>query len=354
MADAVERWFASSARALPWRTTPRDPWLSLMSELLLQQTQVARVAPRFAQFVAAFPTPAAMAAAPVDRVLELWAGLGYYRRARLLHACATSIVERHAGRVPDTLDELLALPGVGRYTGGAVASIVFGQREPIVDGNITRVLLRLHGVRTHAADAEGIAWAWDRAAALANAARDAGRFNEGLMEAGATRCTPKSPGCDGCPLRRWCVAHRDGLADAIPLPKPRPARRDVAMTALLVRDRRGRVLLEPRPDRGLWAGLWQPPAVERSGRRPPAVAATLRALGLEGLVDVSTRSRAVDIETSHRAVRAAVWEARPVHAGRVRAARRRHGVTAQWADERTLATLPMGNAQRRLLDRDIL
>ncbi len=344
---AIAKWFAVNARELPWRTDPRDPWLSLMSEIMLQQTQVARVAERFETFAERFPTPRAMADASVDDVLALWSGLGYYRRARLLHACATAIVERHDGAVPASAEALQNLPGVGRYTAGAVASIAFGLEVPIVDGNVSRVLLRVNGVEA-AADGPGVQfWAWSRASALARAAAEhVGPASEGIMELGATVCTPALPRCDTCPIRSRCVAHKRGTVDRIPKPKTRAKKQPLSIAALVVTDRRGRVLLEQRPSSGLWGGLWQPPCVERAAARLVSVQALLRALGLLDEVAAPTSQGQFGFATTHRDVRVGVWSARARHATRARAAR---AGTSRWFTNTELCGLGMASAHRKML-----
>lgn len=343
---AIARWFGQNARELPWRLSPCDPWLSLMSEIMLQQTQVARVAERFDAFAKRFPTPAAMVRAPVDDVLTMWSGLGYYRRARMLHACASAIVERHAGQVPNDAQQLHALPGVGRYTAGAVASIAFGKPEPLVDGNVSRVLLRLHGV-DQPADGPGVpVWAWDRATDLAHAAgANIAGYSEGVMELGATVCTPRTPRCCSCPVSKHCRAHELGIADRIPRPKSRIARKPLAISALVVVDRRGRVLLEPRPAGGLWGGLRQPPSVERDSATPVSLARTMDRLGLVGLVGVEGRATRFEFATTHRAVTVRVWRGTAFHAARVRESRG----GAAWHYEYSLNDLGLGSAQRRML-----
>lgn len=258
----VEAWFPSAARDLPWRRG-RTPWRALVGELMLQQTQVSRVAERFESFMTRFPTPAAMVEAGEDEVLAAWEGMGYYRRARLLHAAAVRIVERHGGEVPDDPEAILDLPGVGRYTAGAVASIVFGRREPIVDGNVVRVVARLAAVDARADDPSLVASAWRAAEALVSAAHDPGVLNEGLMELGATVCTPANPRCEACPCREQCAAGGRERASAFPRPKTRPTRTIVHLHLVLL-TRAGRIAVEQRPRRGLWGGLWQPPGLEAS------------------------------------------------------------------------------------------
>lgn len=350
VARRIGRWFTEHARALPWRTTPRDPWLALMSEIMLQQTQAARVAERFPAFVREFPTPRAMASRPVDDVLALWSGLGYYRRARMLHDCATSIVQRHGGTVPDDAQSLRDLPGVGRYTAGAVASIAMGQREPLVDGNVSRVLLRLHGVERAVDEPAVQNWAWQRATGLAEAAESVAAYSEGVMELGSTVCTPRAPACDRCPLSDRCVAFERGVAQSIPKPKTRAERQPLSVTAFVVSDGAGRVLLEQRPHRGLWAGLWQPPCVERAAASPLARDAALEQLALAGFIQAAGRSATFDFLTTHRQVKVRTWRAitaEPRAALRCRSAVL--GTPVRWIEQDDLDLLGLGSVQRRML-----
>jgi len=204
MQEALLEWFADRQRDLPWRRT-RDPWAVLVSELMLQQTQVARVAPRFAEFLARFPTPAACASASVGDVVSSWAGLGYNRRAVNLHRCATAVVADHAGRLPADLDALLALPGIGRYTARAVLAFAFECDVGVLDTNAARVLARTAGRPLKPAEAQtaadrgvppGQGWTW----------------NQAMLDLGATVCTARAPSCDRCPLRPWCAWAVDGNA----------------------------------------------------------------------------------------------------------------------------------------------
>jgi A/G-specific adenine glycosylase len=346
-------WFDRAARDLPWRKARRDPWTSLVSEVMLQQTQVSRVLERFGPFMAAFPTPAAMADAGEAAVLALWSGMGYYRRARLLFAAAREIVVRFGGRVPSDVKDLRSLPGVGRYTAGAVASLVFGACEPIVDGNVARVLLRVHGRDLPAA--EGVAWCWDRAGELARAAGDrTAAFNEGLMELGATVCTPKSPRCGACPLAGFCAARAAGLVDRIPRPKDRPARARVLSEVVVVRDGRGRVLVERREDTGMWAGLWQAPTRETPGEGGgsplfmPTAEGLLEALGLAG-VELKGVPEEFTHATTHREVVFRVWRGAWVGEGAVRG-KDRGGGERRWVTAEEWAGLARSNPQRRALD----
>lgn len=330
-ARAIEAWFGAHGRELPWRTRPRDPWASLVSELMLQQTQAARVAQRFPGFMARFPSPRAMADAGEDAVLAAWSGLGYYRRARMLCAAARRMVDEHGGRMPTELAAIRALPGVGAYTAGAVASIALSQRTPLVDANVARVLLRLEGARLAAADPAAQRLAWSGAGALVEAAEDPAALNEGLMELGALVCTPRSPRCEECPLARRCVARREGAQGQIPSPKAATARKGVHHACVVLR-RRGRLLVEQRPASGLWAGLWQPPTLE-SVRRP-APARLARRLNLDGAIRLGEFTHA----TTHRAVRFSVWEGRGAGPE-----------GARWVRPSDLGALALSTPHRRIL-----
>ena len=262
--DALLAWYRANRRDLPWRPTsnrPADPYHVLVSEAMLQQTQVATVLPYFDRFIAAFPTVHALAEAEEQRVLTLWQGLGYYRRARNLHAAARVIVDRHAGRVPAAVAELLELPGVGRYTAGAVASIAYNVPAPIVDGNVARVLCRYRGIFTPLNQPATQKRLWADAADLVARSGHPADFNQSLMELGALICTPRAATCMYCPLRDGCDAFATGRVDTLPVKPPKKRPLDVTHTVLAL-ERRGRYLFERRPDDGLWAGMWQMPTVE--------------------------------------------------------------------------------------------
>ncbi len=269
----LRTWYRKHARDLPWRRN-RDPYLVWISEIMLQQTQVATVESYFLRFREAFPTIEALAAAEEQHVLRLWEGLGYYRRARQLHAAARVLVEQHDGRFPDDPEAVRALPGIGRYTGGAILSIAFNAREPILEANTIRLFCRLlayRGVPT-SSDAQRILWAM---AETVLPRRDVGTFNQALMELGSQVCTPKSPDCDACPVANLCQAKALGLQDAVPAQKPKKKFEDVHEVALIVRRRR-RVLLLRRPEGARWAGLWDFPRYEMDHEEEPALFSKLR------------------------------------------------------------------------------
>lgn len=257
-------WYAAHQRDLPWRRVAAggdrpDPYYVLVSEFMLQQTQVATAIPYFTRFLEAFPTITHLARADEERVLRLWQGLGYYSRARNLRRAAMAIVERFEGHVPTTVDELLTLPGVGRYTAGAIASIAHGTRAPIVDGNVVRVLCRLDSFQTDPRATQAVAALWARAGELVPKAR-AGDFNSAMMELGATICLPRNPQCLLCPVASACEARARGLQDRIPQAKTRkPSPIEKRIIYCISRKRGGRVeyAFEQRPPRGRWAGMWQ-------------------------------------------------------------------------------------------------
>lgn len=341
---AIEGWFRLTARDLPWRTTPRDPWASLVSEVMAQQTQISRVIERFPGFLARFPTPAALAAADEQEVLALWSGMGYYRRARLLHAAARAIVDRHGSMVPHDPADLRALPGVGRYTAGAIASIALNQPEPIVDGNVARVLLRVGGRAGRAGERSTDAWCWQTATELVHQAKDPAAFNEGLMELGATVCTPGAPACDACPLGRVCIAQRDGLQGRIPAPKPRAATPEIHALVLVATNPRGEVLVEQRASTptggGMWAGMWQLPTLE-TPTPPTAGARRAWARGPVGRCIVSFEHR-----TTHRLFR---FDARRARCAGDRAAALAAEPSRRWTPLAQALGLPMSVPQRRIL-----
>lgn len=339
----VARWFRASARPLPWRTTPRDPYWSLVSEMMLQQTQVSRVLEKFGAFVARFPTVSDLARADERDVLAAWSGLGYYRRARFLHAAAKVIHECHDARVPGDLASLLALPGLGRYTAGAIASIVFDRPAPIVDGNVARVLLRV-SARPMATD-KGMAWVWKQAEALVALAHEhalVAPFNEGLMELGATVCTPASPRCESCPVRSICRARAEGKQASIPRPKARARTRTLVCDVAVVDDGCGRFLVERRGLGGMWAGLWQAPTFEHADLESPRRLAAL--LKLRG-VRLGGASGEFEHITTHRRVIFRVRFARATRPEGLLSA----GSERRWATRDELAELALSSPQRRIL-----
>ncbi|MFO7567953.1 MAG: A/G-specific adenine glycosylase [Enhygromyxa sp.] len=319
LARALSRWFEAEARDLAWRRT-RDPYAIWVSEVMLQQTRVETVERYWPEFLARFPDLASLAAAREDEVLEQWSGLGYYRRARLLHRGAKQVHEQLGGQLPRSAAELRTIPGIGRYTAGAIASIAFDERAPLVDGNVARVRSRLLAIadpREQDAKHEGH---WRFVAQILEHGSPR-ILAQALMELGATICTPRSPGCSGCPLRSKCRARREGSQASIPavkLKKPSPKLRYFALGLR----HRGRLLLERRADEGLLAGLWCLPLFARDPEL--ALAEHARALSVAagerfGVELRLAEAPAGEVEHvfSHRIWQLVVWPARARRAPKI-------------------------------------
>ncbi len=256
---ALFRWYDAEARDLPWRRR-RDAYAIWVSEVMLQQTQVAVVLRYWAPFLERFPTLQRLAEAPLDSVLAAWSGLGYYARARNLHRAARLVMQRHQALLPSSASALAELPGFGRYTVGAVGSIAFGLKEPVVDGNVARVLSRLFAVAGPPGTPDRERSLWALAQRLVQNQRP-GDWNQALMELGATVCRASSPLCLVCPVQKSCQALVLGLVESLPPPRVARERQHLRLAVAVAR-RRGRVLLGCRPARGLFGGLWELPSVE--------------------------------------------------------------------------------------------
>jgi A/G-specific adenine glycosylase len=272
---ALLEWFAAHRRDLPWRRT-RDPYAIWVSEIMLQQTQVATVIPYYTRFLQRLPTAAALARAPITEVLALWSGLGYYSRARNLHRAAQCVAR---DGMPRTAPGLRALPGFGPYTAAAVASIAFGEPVAALDGNVARVLARLGAHRAALGTVSTSRLLQAEADELLDRERP-GPFNEAMMELGALVCTPEDPLCSRCPLKPGCRASRLGSQHRIPAPRARPARPRLEVACAVVRSG-DRLLLARRPEKGLFGGLWELPCapLRNGGSGPEALAR----LGLQTL-----------------------------------------------------------------------
>lgn len=338
------RWFDRHARDLPWRRT-RDPYAIWVSEVMLQQTQVATVIPYYERFLSAFPTLAALAAADEQDVLRHWAGLGYYRRARDLHRAARHLATDHAGRIPNDPAVLRALPGFGRYTANAVLSQAFDQRLPILEANSRRVLCRLHAVRGDPQQSTVQAYLWRAAEELLPLKR-VGAFNQALMELGALVCTPTRPQCARCPLARRCAAYQAGIQDAIPVRGKRATTVQVDEIAVVI-ERAGKVLLVRRPDDGRWAGMWEFPHIEREPMEPIADAAhrLLTSLGLRGQVRselAAIRHAVTRFQITLTCVKVR-WRGGQCTGGSY--------TESRWVEPAALVQFPISTPQRRLAER---
>jgi A/G-specific adenine glycosylase len=280
-------------RTLPWRQT-RDPYCIWVSEIMLQQTQVDTVVPRYHQFLARFPTVVALAQASEEEVCEAWAGLGYYRRARNLHKAACQVVQTH---MPTTVRELQTLPGIGRYTAGAIASIAFEQTVPLVDGNVERVLSRLYALTDLPKSPSGQKKLWSLAEQLVQGEAP-GDFNQALMELGALICTPLSPRCSHCPVQTFCQANKLGIQEDLPTRVPNAPKQELHMAFAWIQTAEG-VWLERRPLDGLWAGLWELPSATGNDAKKQ----------LQSRFAISKRTKAeVTTELTHRHVKAKIFE----------------------------------------------
>lgn len=301
---ALLRWYDTHGRALPWRDT-RDPYAVWVSEIMCQQTRVDTVIPYYLRFMKRFPTLQVLAAADEDAVLGAWSGLGYYRRARLLHAGVKEVVATYGGKVPSAREARLKLPGVGRYTAGALGSIAFGAAEPIVDGNVARVLSRLRTIDTPLDASATQRRLWEDAEALVSGTKRPGDLNQSIMELGALVCTPRSPSCDACPVRRWCTGR--ARAHELPVPKKRSAPKPVDAIAVVACI--GEEVFLKRSERKLFGGLWNVPMDECTRRGKVNAARVLREHGLSGRLDSKARG---DLEhvLSHKRLRVRVWRAR--------------------------------------------
>ncbi len=265
VAERLLAWYDVHARVLPWRARPgmlADPYAVWLSEIMLQQTTVAAVGPYFRKFLARWPSVAALAAASIDDVMREWAGLGYYSRARNLHACAVAVASEHGGEFPDTEEGLRSLPGIGPYTAAAIAAIAFGRRATVVDGNVERVVSRLFSIETPLPASKPEIRA--KADTLTPDER-AGDFAQAMMDLGATICTPKRPSCNRCPIASLCSAHAAGIEETLPrrlAKKERPVRRG-ACFVLIRAD--GAMLLRKRPAKGLLGGMMEVPTTPWDG-----------------------------------------------------------------------------------------
>lgn len=249
-------WFDKHGRHnLPWQFTPANVYYVWLSEVMLQQTQVATAINYFNSFIQHFPDLNTLANADEDDVLAQWAGLGYYARARNLHKCAKIIVEQYQGNFPKTLDKVVALPGIGKSTAGAILSIGFGQNHAILDGNVARVLARYHQVKGHYGQSTTVGELWRLAR---HHTPDTGNadYTQAIMDLGAMLCTRSNPNCEQCPLAQHCQAKKNDTQDEYPNPKPKKIKPTRAVAMLIYRNENKQIYLEKRPKKGIWGGLW--------------------------------------------------------------------------------------------------
>jgi len=334
-------WFAKRQRDLPWRRT-RDPYRIWLSEIMLQQTRVAAAIPYYEKFLENFPNVQTLARAGTDRVLANWAGLGYYSRARNLQRAAKEIVSRHAGDFPRDHEAALALPGIGRYTAAAVLSIAYGAPHAVLDGNVARVLARLGALRGDLR-APGLWRKLEAAAQDLLARKDAGDWNQSMMELGATVCTPKSPRCGECPVEKWCRARKLGIAEELPTARKKRATVEVTLAAAVLLDPHGRTLLARHldGDGALFSRMWQFPALETTGTDAGAALAA----HLREKFGVTGESKLTPLATARHAVTFRSIRLEPYL---VRVARLPRVVGARIVSLGQIRRLPISNATQKI------
>lgn len=335
-------WYGQERRSLPWRGE-REPYRIWVSEAMLQQTRAGTAAPRYARFLARFPTLRALASAPLEAVLAEWQGLGYYGRARNLHRAAREVAERLGGDLPAGLASLRALPGFGPYMAGAVGSIAFGLRVPAVDGNVLRVLARLLDLALPVDKPPGRALIEKEAEALLPRVRP-GDFNQALMDLGARLCLPRSPRCGDCPLEALCAARKAGTVPKRPVKSPKRPPLEATVFQLWA-EQRGRLRLVRREEDGLFGGLWELPGWMAEGRPEPSEREWARACakhlgaGWKAGEEIARAARVL----THRRILFVLRRALPPGGKRVSLEDKDGAI---WADGGTLEALPLSNAQR--------
>jgi A/G-specific adenine glycosylase len=320
-------WYDAAHRSLPWRDSG-DPYRIWVSEIMLQQTRVESVVPYFHKFMARFPTVAALARAPLDDVLALWSGLGYYARARHMHRAAGVIVAERDGAFPDSVDELRRLPGIGEYTAAAIASIAFGRPVAAVDGNVKRVVARRLGIRVPLNTPRTLERIREATQGWLPRRR-AGDFNQAMMELGATVCLPRRPNCANCPVRRGCTAFDAGTVATIPARTKKRAVPHLELAAAAIVSKHG-VWVQQRPERGLLGGLWELPTW--SADEWDRAARGLRK---------RTRLGAIEHAFSHRTIRCEVF--------RCEFSKGRKPATGKWMAERDVAAAALAVVDRKKL-----
>ena len=340
-------WFAHNARDLPWRRT-RDPYAIWVSEIMLQQTQVKTVVPYWQRWMRELPDIAALAQARSERIHKLWEGLGYYTRVRNLQKAARMIVGQHGGRFPRNFADVLALPGIGRYTAGAICSIAFNQPKPVLDGNVVRVLTRVFGILENPRDRKTNVWLWQlaeelvlHASRITHHASSCSHFNQSLMELGALVCTPRAPKCEACPVSGLCTAFRENRQAELPNFNPRAAATARHFIAFIV-ERGGRFLVRQRPAGVVNAHLWEFPNVEFGAQSSRTARAAARSLGLQ--LTTATPFCTLKHSITRYRITLKAFQAR---LGRTSYTSPKHN--GAWLSPKQLAKLPFTAAHKKIL-----
>jgi len=337
-------WYGRQKRQLPWRQTG-DPYRIWISEIMLQQTQVDTVIPYYHRFLKAFPDVRALARAPLEDVLKAWENLGYYSRARNLHAAAKMIAREFNGQIPDTVEEIRKLPGIGPYSAGAILSIAYGKPLPAVDGNVRRILSRLFALRKPVHDAREQKELFELALSLVPE-KHAGDFNQALMDLGATVCKPKNPDCPACPVAKLCLACQTGLQDVLPLTRKTPRIPHRQAAAAAIRNSEGKLLVVRRPATGLLASLWKlPGGFVADGEKPKTelIHCVKEELGIS--IRAGEKLATVDHTYTHFKLTLSAWEC-TLWKGNPEALACQ---AWRWASEPDLKKLPMSRVDRMIL-----
>jgi A/G-specific adenine glycosylase len=340
---ALLGWYARRRRNLPWRST-RDPYCIWVSEIMLQQTRVQSVVAYYERWIQRFPSVERLASADGEDVLRAWEGLGYYSRARNLQRAARQLVADHGGRLPRSIAELRALPGIGPYSAGAIASIAFDADEPVVDGNVIRVLTRLFGLSGNPRRGPLAGHLWQLARHLLPTGK-AADFNQALMELGATVCTPRGARCAECPVAGHCQALAQDRVDALPEAPPRPALSDEHRAAAVVIRRGQMLVLRAAPDAVRWAGMWQFPDLKLAPGEAPELSLPRAVADSSGVsIELGAQLGSIQHHVTRFRIQIEVYEARAI-AGRARAA---SGGEARWCTPEALSALAMPLCHRKI------
>lgn len=346
-------WYDRVKRDMPWRKTT-DPYAIWLSETMLQQTQVETVKPYYHKFLAKFPKVQDLASAPLQEVLTLWAGLGYYRRARNLHAAAQAIVANHGGIIPQTITELQGLSGVGRYTAGAVASIAYGVQAAVLDGNVIRVLSRVFDVQEDVSKPATVKNLWEIAESLVPEDRP-GDYNQSMMELGATVCVPRDPKCMFCPLAEICQARQRGVQEQRPVKSAKKLPRVVQNLVVVLKDVKGRVLLVQRPAELKWGELWEFPTfldVANLNSLTHLADTFHKQLGLLGVLD--DWQGQLSHQLTHRTMQYTIVRGTVQKAGKVRLPACENGpcyLAHQWVLPQELSQLAVGRVTQKIAEK---
>lgn len=338
-AESVSRWFEKHRRNLPWRKTS-DPYAIWVSEVMLQQTQVSTVIPYYERFLTRFPNVKALAESPEEKVLAHWAGLGYYSRAKNLRRGAQFLLENHQGRFPRSRDEILKVPGIGPYTAGAVLSIAFDLKEPLVDGNVERVFSRYFALELPIDSPQAKRFFWEKADALVQQCTSARIFNQGLMELGSLICTKSSPQCGRCPLISSCAAHKKKLVDQLPFKKNKTQYKELHQLKLLF-EKSGKIWLRKNTEKEWWSGLWDFPTTPLKNPRKwiSEVEGQAKAVGAISWRELSHQKHTV---THHR------LQIIPVHL-KVKKAPSKGG---KWVPVKEIPALPVSALVKKIMLQD--